>query len=479
MLLDLFKNPELQRNAWIELRPNRVLALFGILAFAFIFSASVFPNEYLQLHEVMINLALPIFYLLVAVWGSKNAADAVADEINQKTWDRQRMTGQRPWTLTFGKIFGPTLLQWLGGVSAMGIYFCAALFTENVQETMAQGFVHICIGLLANVLALLFSLLSITGNAQSSFSHSKINTNFFFILTLIIIGYFGAYVFSMFRIFQWNTLSWYGMKWGYLLTSCSLLTFIVWSIIGVHQNLRTELQYKNNMGMWLAFLGFIVLFFLGFVVNEFRYEYADGESYQRVFRAPSYNQITSSYIRLISVSLVFFCITQFLLVFERKSLTDYRHFLQLLRNRKLKALWVEAPLWLSSALFMSVLVGIMLVMKGMGFDEETKRIDAPLSYFGANPYNLAAFLFLLLRDIYMTRFLLYKSTFKNTLMVFVVYYALLYWVIPFSFEINHRSELFALFWPTQEHAMTSAQSLGIQALAAWLLHRSVFGPKEK
>jgi hypothetical protein len=64
-------------------------------------------------------------------------------------------------------------------------------------------------------------------------------------------------------------------------------------------------------------------------------------------------------------------------------------------------------------------------------------------------------------------------------MVFVVYYALLYWVIPFSFEINHRSELFALFWPTQEHAMTSAQSLGIQALAAWLLHRSVFGPKEK
>ena len=109
MFQALFKNPEFKRNALIELRPNRVISLISLISFVLLLFVAI--NQYSPVDETVANTAAVLFYLITGVWGSKNAADAVAEEINQKTWDRQRMSGQKPWSLAIGKIFGqPTFV---------------------------------------------------------------------------------------------------------------------------------------------------------------------------------------------------------------------------------------------------------------------------------------------------------------------------------------------------------------------------------
>ena len=245
MLSDIFRNPELKRNVWLELKPNRVIALLGLITLAFVITTAAMVkddlSEYFNIAEVLMNTALFILYLITGIWGSKNAADAIADEINQKTWDRQRMSGQSPLTLTIGKIFGPTLLQWLGGLSAMLVYFCAALVSENVGQNIINGLIYIALVLLMNLSALLFSLLTITGSTQSAFSHAKINTTLFFILSVIGVGWLSFYLARIGE--EIGAISWFGLIWKNLTILISLLIFITWSFIGIHQNLRKELLF--------------------------------------------------------------------------------------------------------------------------------------------------------------------------------------------------------------------------------------------
>lgn len=491
MLFDIFTNPELKRNAWIELRPNRIWAMLGLMAFVFVFANTAFVNQYTPANEVMMNTSLSVFYFLVAVWGTKNAADAVAEEINQKTWDRQRMSGQNPWTLTLGKLFGPTLFQWLGGLLAMLVYFAAALNSPKAGDMLLAGLIHLGLGLMANMLALLLSLLNITGNAQSSFSHSKINTTLFFILAIVTVAWLFGILLSL--GYESGAITWFGIVWNKLTIFISLLIFIAWSMIGIHQNLRTELQYRNKAGYWIAFLAFVAIYFYGFMFNEGEW---DETLRKNIYHAPKMSFTTSMYYHLLFISGLFFGITQFLLLIERKAEDEYRSFIEQLRALQWRKLWVEAPLWFSSLFAFIVCLIAMILLQAFDMKELSNFVKDALHgrsrYALAAPENVnqaptigslevilcyASTLLLLLRDIFVTRYLLYKTKFKNRLLVIAIYYVIVYWAIPGLFMVGNGDEynVIAVFLPFYAaFAWTSFIALGIQAGAAWWWHKYTF-----
>lgn len=477
MLSEIFRNPELKRNAWLELKSNRILAMLGLIALAFVIATTAIDdNEYLKKDVVLMNTALFILYLITGVWGSKNAADAVADEINQKTWDRQRMSGQSPLSLTIGKIFGPTLLQWLGGLSAMLVYFCAALVSENVGENFINGLIYLALVLLMNLSALLFSLLTITGSTQSAFSHAKINTTLFFILAVIGVGWISFYL--AFIGEAKGAISWYGLIWDNLTILISLLIFIGWSGIGIYQNLRKELQYRNTQNYWLAFLVFSGFYFYGITWNIPIY----AEDYRdTTYVAPQIYGLNAVYYHLALVSLVFFLLTQFLILFERPSENDYTLFLQALRKGKFKKAWQNAPLWFSVVLglILSLLMLFALQLAGL-VKHQLPQIfrELEILQFQHNfAWSYLAMVFLVLRDIFMTRTLLYRSKYKNKLLSLALYYSLIYWAIPLLFMIGAHQKVTAenYFLPFfRAVGWFSPVVLAGQALVAWGLHRRYF-----
>lgn len=479
MLSDIFRNPELKRNAWLELKPNRVIALLGLITLAFVITTAAMVkddlSEYFNIAEVLMNTALFILYLITGIWGSKNAADAVADEINQKTWDRQRMSGQSPLTLTIGKIFGPTLLQWLGGLSAMLVYFCAALVSENVGQSFMNGLIYIALVLLMNLSALLFSLLTITGSTQSAFSHAKINTTLFFILSVISVGWLSFYLALIGE--EIGAISWFGLIWKNLTILISLLIFITWSFIGIHQNLRKELQYRNSQKYWLAFLAFTGLYFYGFTWNLPIYT----EDYGTSYIDPQLLGLNAVYYHLALVCLVFFLLTQFLLIFERQTENDYTLFSQALRKGQFKKTWQHAPLWFSVALGLTLSLLLLFTLQIAGLAKhQLPRIFRALeilSYQHNFAWSYLAMVFLVLRDVLMTRTLLYRAKYKNKVLSIVLYYALIYWALPLLFMIgaDHRVTAENYFLPFFEAVgWFSPVVLAGQALAAWGLHWRYF-----
>jgi len=80
-------NPELRRNLWLQFSLTRLLlspaAIGGLLTLTWVVSDASLA--------AVAEVAQAIYYLLVVLWGTRRAADLVAEEIAGGTWDGQRM----------------------------------------------------------------------------------------------------------------------------------------------------------------------------------------------------------------------------------------------------------------------------------------------------------------------------------------------------------------------------------------------------
>ncbi|MFZ0211623.1 MAG: hypothetical protein WA766_08830 [Candidatus Acidiferrales bacterium] len=117
--MNLLSNPEIVRNARIQLRPRKLLIAVGICA-----AISVAP-VYLLLFAVhsdrsgtsgvyagqmLLGVTLLIQAVVLVIGGGIACLHAVQREKDQNTFDFQRLTRLSPWELTLGKLFGPPLM---------------------------------------------------------------------------------------------------------------------------------------------------------------------------------------------------------------------------------------------------------------------------------------------------------------------------------------------------------------------------------
>ena len=102
-------NPELQRYVWLEFSLQRLIVMPLVLAVILYISSSGTSN----VASNIAYCAMFLFVVLIGLWGGNKAAASVIEEVNDNTWDFQRLSSVSPVSLMFGKLFGSTIYCWI------------------------------------------------------------------------------------------------------------------------------------------------------------------------------------------------------------------------------------------------------------------------------------------------------------------------------------------------------------------------------
>lgn len=252
-------NPEFQRNVWLELTPGRLIVMVAVLALAF-FAAAVSGGWFTPA-----GIARWGYYIIVVIWGTRNAARAVIGEIRDRTWDGQRLSSLPAGTMIWGKLFGPTIFNWFGGAICLAVVMAEVIAKSGAVVAALQLTYYVGIGIISQAAALLASLIAV-GRHQA-------RTQFEIFL------YQGAGIIAAIAVWAITDPTGTGIGgllrpptivwWGQSLPSqpfllISLAVFAGWTLIGCYRRMRLELKMRNGPVVWLAFLVFIGAYAAGF-----------------------------------------------------------------------------------------------------------------------------------------------------------------------------------------------------------------------
>ena len=256
-------NPELMRNLWIELGMRRLLLMAGVLGLFFMASA-VGGGDFKTPRQT----AETLFYVVVVLWGTRKAAEAVVGEIRDRTWDGQRLSAITAWNMVWGKLFGSTSYIWSGGILCLAVIVAASFAEHGLVDAIYDLFYFLSIGVIGHAVALQASLAA----ARRRTSHSRLDVFLYQLAGL-------AAAWAVWAVWQtalpngWfraaagpiETVAWWSQSISapvFYLTS--LAAFFGWSLVGNSQLMRQELQMPVGPIPWIAFLVFMALYDAGF-----------------------------------------------------------------------------------------------------------------------------------------------------------------------------------------------------------------------
>ncbi len=251
-------NPEFQRNLWLELTPARLLLMAGfVLSVLAIFSAAPpgLPGS--------AQAATGLYYFLVVLWGTRNAALSVIAEIRERTWDFQKLGAISPFAMMWGKLFGATSFLWFGGILCLPFILNPVWQSQGPAAAAAAFAVLLLQGVLAQSVSLLTSLNLIRRH------HNYWRLDAFLCQVMGIVAAFASYgvlgLLSARPEMQTAPFSWWGMALDpRRFQFFSLAIFAAWPLVGAARAMRVELCKSNGPFVWLAFLGYLALYEAGF-----------------------------------------------------------------------------------------------------------------------------------------------------------------------------------------------------------------------
>lgn len=256
-------NPELMRNLWLELSPTRLVIMFGVLALLFV-TASLGGND---LNSVA-SVGESMFLIIVVLWGTRKAAEAVIGEIRERTWDNQRLLAIPAWDMVWGKLFGATSYVWTGGLFCIFMLVMTRFVEKGATAALYDLFYFLSFGVIGHSVALQTSLVA----ARRRTTHSRLD-----VFLYQIAGLMAAY--AVYAVWQTvlpdgalrfgvgpiEAVDWFGQSINapvFYLTSLAL--FFGWSLIGNNQLMRQELQMPVGPLPWVGFLLFMAVYMAGF-----------------------------------------------------------------------------------------------------------------------------------------------------------------------------------------------------------------------
>lgn len=255
-------NPEFQRNIWLELTPRRMILMAGLLGLA-LFAAGLSSDK-----NALVSLARTLFYAIVVLWGTRNAALAVVGEIRDRTWDMQLLSSIEPGAMTWGKLFGSTIYNWFGGAICLAVVLSDAVVKKGVPAASLDLVYFIAVGAIAQAAALLASLIAVRRRQ----SHSRLDIFLYQVVGLAA----GFAVYSIWAIVDPATMNvarlaradvvnwWTETVDTRTFLLASLAVFTAWTFAGCYREMRLELKMQNGPLVWLGFLLFIGLYVAGF-----------------------------------------------------------------------------------------------------------------------------------------------------------------------------------------------------------------------
>ena len=401
-------NPEFRRNLWLELTPSRLIGMPMILG-VLLFLAYLLDGK--QYGESVAKTALILFGLLVFLWGTRLASEALISEIRDHTWDSQRMSVIGPWSMTWGKLLGSTIYPWYGALLCLFVYLTSRpSFGLSLIETAV---LLVGSGLLGQAVGLLSSLQAIRKNQR----YGRFQTTAF-----LVLGATCALSVATWPFDKSVDIFWYSRDYPddrFILAS--LVVFLAWAVFGIYRLIRAELQLKSLPWAWGLFVLFLMGYFAGLPGVD------SWETGQSVYQQ-----------RLLSAFVITLVLAYGTVFSERKDPVVFRRLLQSLGRRE----WVRAmevfPLWLSTLPFV-ILTCVVLVV--------VEVTSAPSEGMGQVVVPAVAMVFFLLRDFGILLFLNLGRIPKRADMLTVLFLVLLYGVIPTILTALDLDRMTGLFWP--------------------------------
>ncbi len=290
-------SPEFHRQLWLRFSPFRLVAAPLVILLLIITTGNL-PKDFAGIqvdNTSMLYGALTIYYLVVIVWGTYEAATSMQEEMRGNTWDFQRMSSITPAQLAWGKLFGATSYTWYFGALALAViayaygnfhapepFFGADQAREPAlpppeDDTPYVLFCLVASGLIGQSFAFLYSfadhtfLFGRTGRTKppkgiGAFLLGVAAGTEVYIHTVKIEAlHLQPRAYAMLRSFE---LTWYGNNVDRdSFVIWSLLFFIGWFLIGSYRIARAELLYRNLPFVWMAFAASVVAWNCGFLFH--------------------------------------------------------------------------------------------------------------------------------------------------------------------------------------------------------------------
>ncbi len=261
-------NPEFQRNVWLELTPRRLGLMVVLLALAFFAAALTGSAGNGLLLGPLSTTAESLYYIIVVVWGTRNAALAVIGEIRERTWDMQRLSAIQPGAMTWAKLFGSTVYNWFGGAICLAVLLGETALHKGVPTALIDLVYYVAVGVIAQAAAFLASLIA----ARRRQAHSRLDV-FLYQLVGLTAGMIVYTVWSIAdpagSILLHKVATDFVVWWGWtfdtrLFLLGSLAVFTAWTLAACYREMRLELKMQNGALVWLGFLVFIGVYVAGF-----------------------------------------------------------------------------------------------------------------------------------------------------------------------------------------------------------------------
>ncbi|GHU33852.1 hypothetical protein AGMMS50256_26570 [Betaproteobacteria bacterium] len=257
-----WRNPEFQRNLWLEISPIRPLLMPGLIALLLFVAVAVYQN-YKSPAEIIVYVSPVCFALLTIFWGSGLALSSLTREFSEDTWDNQRMSGLTPWQMVWGKLFGGTIYAWYGGVILLAVTAVSAVLTGMPWgRILLYGAGLVSLAVLCHAASMLGDLTLWHKNPSTA--------NLVRPRLIAILGLPSLFlVFYILRTHIGPTVVWWSKNWPFLdITIYTLIAMTLWVLLGLWQAMRRELLLHNRPWWWLVFMVFWMLWGVGFTENN-------------------------------------------------------------------------------------------------------------------------------------------------------------------------------------------------------------------
>jgi hypothetical protein len=411
-------NSEIQKYIWKDFTKHKLIAV-PTISFIIFFSLL---NNWQNSQELTLGITSFISFSIIFIYASYAAMNSIFEELNDGTWDYQRLSPISPLNLTFGKLFGSTLFAYyIGFFALLTQYYFLAITSQNQFESFIKILLTLLCAIFCNALSLFIATLSL----QEKTKNKKIASSLAYFLCLL----FSSSIYL--SINNNDIVTWYKLNFkSSIFLAFSVSFFLIWTLFGIYRTLKQNLMYRVTPLAWTSFVVFIIIYISGFEIN-----FINNEIFEHIIITSFTISVLMTYISIFS---------------EKINITKFKIFLNSIKSKNLITTLQTTAKWLP-VFFITL---ILMVISLISFSKTYKEI-----------FLIVGIIIFLLRDISIIYFFRFANKNNKSGFAILFYLIVLYVVLPiFFFAINLKSVALIFFpIPVEEFNKTLINS------SFWLL----------
>ena len=381
-------NPEFLRNIWLELSSHRLIGMPAVLLAVFFLIYLVTGHAFSDSTRIV---AMTLYFVLALLWGTRLAGEALVNEVQDRTWDQQRMSSISPWSMAWGKLFGSTIYTWYGAI------ICLVIFAVSAVQTSQPDVIKHVIFMLA--IAVFGQSVALLSSMQAIKTYHRSASTAFMVMGIVVALPLISWGFN-----ETGYLSWYDQQYRVLdFLMVSVICFATWSLVGIYRKMREELQFRNTPVYWFAFCVFMACYLAGTIQVQLL---ADELITFRLFVAYS----------------TFIVFAYVMVILEDKNSLLLRRVIAARNAQNWRSVFENIPCW-----FVTLLSAYVLCVALMFYDFPDITLAA--QGFALKPYLVTTALFLT-RDVLLFIFFNMTANRRRADVTAIFYLVLLYWLLP-------------------------------------------------